>query len=133
MLVALIRAASILPAIPPAGLISRSALIVTRLAQTPAHGGIVRVEMKIDEFASAVWVVVGYGTGSEVACDAHRVGTDDCTSECLVSLACVAALCCRTPTPVGLCPVLGTSAAFMPGVYLTASVDAAHSHAVTSR
>ncbi len=50
MLVALIRAASILPAIPPAGLISRSALIVTRLAQTPTHGGIVRVQAEVDQF-----------------------------------------------------------------------------------
>ncbi len=73
MLVALIRAASILPAIPPAGLISRSALIVTRLAQTPAHGGIVGVHTEFYKFASTVWVVVGYGADSYLTGDAHWV------------------------------------------------------------
>ena len=74
MLVALIRAASILPAIPPAGLISRSALIVTRLAQTPAHGGIVGVHTEFYKFAPAVRVVVCHCAGPELAEYAHWVG-----------------------------------------------------------
>lgn len=114
--------------VPAAWLIGGCCFPVAGCAQSASILWIVRIQTELDQLVTSMWVMVSDGGDCDATCDAHWVALDDCTSECLVTSARVPALGCRTPTPIGLCPMPGASAAGASWVDLWASVRGADSH-----